>query len=136
MGATAEMLAKYQESIRELEPWAVDLVRAIGTPLAWTVHRDPVLHYRKIADTLMVVLSARREADGRRWLHVSFSRPSKLPSWDDLREVKNTFVGKDRRAIQVLPPESEYVNIHDYCLHLWCCLDGDPLPDFRYEGQL
>lgn len=68
---------------------------------------------------------------GARWLHVSCSRRSRLPTWDDLRMVKNLFVGRHRKAIQVFPAETEHVNIHPYCLHLWCCLDVDPLPDFR-----
>ena len=52
-------------------------------------------------------------------LHVSVSLPGKLPSWEDLKLVKNTFIGPDKMAFQVLPPRSEYVNLHPYCLHLW-----------------
>lgn len=33
-------------------------------------------------------------------------------------------------ALQVLPPRAKHVNIHPFCLHLWCCLDGDVTPDF------
>lgn len=79
---------------------------------------------------LVVILSANREGDGRRWLHLSVSRRNRLPSWEDLREVKAIFLGPTRKAIQILPPEAEYVNLHPYVLHLWACLDGDPLPDF------
>jgi hypothetical protein len=59
-----------------------------------------------------------------------------MPSWEDCRLVKDTFIGRDRRALQILPPASEYVNIHPYCLHLWSCLDGAGLPDFRHGGQI
>lgn len=85
---------------------------------------------------LMVIVSGHLEADGKRWVHVSFSRPHKLPSWEDIRRVKDTFIGPERLAIQVFPPEAQYVNIHQTCLHLWHCVDGDPCPDFRHGGQI
>lgn len=80
---------------------------------------------------LRVIASIQTESDGNDWLHVSLSRRKRLPDWDDVKQVKDLFVGKERKAIQILPPESEYVNIHPNCLHLWCCLDKDVLPDFR-----
>lgn len=73
------------------------------------------------------------EQDGDRWLHVSCSHHNKLPKWKELREVKNIFVGREKTAIQIFPHESQYVNIHPYCLHLWCCLDRDILPDFTID---
>lgn len=37
-------------------------------------------------------------------------------------------------AIQVFPRSSQYVNVHEFCLHLFTCLDGEilgsVLPDF------
>lgn len=82
---------------------------------------------------LRVVVSGAIERDGKRWLHVSCSRRDRVPSWDDLKLVKEVFLGNDRLAVQVLPRAEEYVNIHPYVLHLWCCVDGDPVPDFRYR---
>lgn len=78
-----------------------------------------------------VILSVSEEADGRVWAHLSTAFPSRLPTWGDLRKAKDLFLGEEARAIQVLPPKSEWVNIHPYCLHLFVCLDGDVLPDFR-----
>ena len=74
--------------------------------------------------------------DGIRWWHVSCARPSRLPSWQDLRNVKDVFVGRNRQAVQILPAENQYVNIHPYCLHLWSRLDVDIVPDLRRFGQL
>lgn len=82
------------------------------------------------ADGLAVIVSAATELDGRRWLHVSCSRATKLPTWNDLKRVKLAFVGRDRTALQILPPEAKYVNINPYVLHLWSCLDGNVTPDF------
>lgn len=77
-----------------------------------------------------VIVSAHTEADGKRWLHVSVGHPARLPRWEELREVKDNFIGKDRLAIQVLPAAKDYVNINPNVLHLWCCLDDFRLPDF------
>lgn len=80
---------------------------------------------------LRVIVTEGLERDGKRWRHVSVSKRDQLPSWDDLKAVKDLLIGSEALAIQVLPRASEYVNIHPHCLHLWHCLDGDPVPDFR-----
>lgn len=82
---------------------------------------------------LAVILTAMVEKDGKRWLHLSVSARERIPNWKELKEVKELFIGKEKLAIQVLPPDSEFVNIHPNVLHLWHCLDEDPVPDFRNE---
>lgn len=78
---------------------------------------------------LRVLISLETEENrDRRWLHVSCSRRGILPSWEDLRFVKNLFIGRDKEALQILPPEEEYVNLHQNTLHLWHCLDGRIIP--------
>jgi len=85
---------------------------------------------------LRVFLSVALERDGKRWVHVSFSRRDALPNWEDVRAVKDLFIGKDKEALQVFPPEDEYVNLHPRTLHLWHCLDGRVTPDFREDGLI
>lgn len=87
---------------------------------------------------LMVISSVVQDCaqDGRRWHHVSCSRVDRLPSYQDLQNVKRLFVGAERKAVQVFPRESEWCNDHPYCLHLWSCLDNDGIPDFRIEGRI
>lgn len=86
---------------------------------------------------LTVIFSVERERDGRRWVHVSVSRTDRfLPTWEDLKHVKAWTIGADKLAIQILPPDAEFVNIHPGVLHLWHCLDGSPVPDFRHGGQI
>jgi len=100
-------------------------------PKGWRMAKDGLdgAAYRHESG-LVVILSGAREADGNRWLHVSASRPSRLPSWEDLRLVKDAFIGPDRYACQVFPPQDKYVNIGPV-LHLWCPVDGGwPLPEF------
>jgi len=91
--------------------------------------------FKNIIKGLVVIVSLAEEQDGKRWLHVSCAKKNKLPSWDDLKEVKDIFIGPDKLAVQVLPPASRFININPYCLHLWMCLDGDPVPDFARGGR-
>ncbi len=81
---------------------------------------------------LRVIASACLEEDGKWWLHVSASRQARIPDWEDLRRVKDIFIGRNVAAIQVLPKQTSYVNINPFVLHLWHCLDEDPLPDFTH----
>lgn len=89
-------------------------------------------------DGLVVIETTARQDDGREWLHVSMSYPDRLPAYEDMATVKRLFVGPDRRAIQVFPAAVYHVNIHDFCLHLWCCLSprGDGLPEFGARGSI
>lgn len=54
------------------------------------------------------------------WEHVSVSPyRGKLPTWDDMCEIKDMFWNDDEVVIQIHPKKSEYVNLVDNCLHLW-----------------
>jgi len=68
--------------------------------------------------------------NGQDWLHVSVSRRSKMPSYDDLKRVKHDFIGDDHAAYQAFPKASEHVNLHEFCLHLWCLTEFDPFPEY------
>jgi hypothetical protein len=81
-------------------------------------------------ERLSVVCSAGPQRDGRRWLHFSCAGQSQVPTWEQFVRTKEAFLGPETKAIQVLAPRSQWVSIHPHCLHLWVCLDGDPLPDF------
>lgn len=79
---------------------------------------------------LVIIWSIDTELDGKNWLHVSFSRKSRIPDYLDITRTKRDFIGDDRKAIMIFSEKENHVNLHPYCLHLWCCLDGDGLPDF------
>jgi len=82
------------------------------------------------------VMAGLERHGGRRWMHLSVSRRNRLPSWEDLKLVKKVLAGPERQAIQVIPRDKEYVNIHPNCLHLFVCLDDDPVPSFMRDGAL
>ena len=85
---------------------------------------------------LTLIWSVAYERDGKPWRHVSVAHPDRLPRWSELRAVKEWVCGPAATVYQVLPPESEYVNDNEHCLHLWEPLGHRPLPDFRKLGTL
>ena len=102
-------------------------------PATWTpLDRMSFTERWRRRDGLMVVISAAVEQDDKRWIHVSCSRPSQLPSWAELREVKRLFIGPTRSAIQLLPAEANYVNLHPWVLHMFSCVESDGIPDFTH----
>ncbi len=56
---------------------------------------------------------------GGDWDHVSVSFPNRCPTWDEMCEVKKMFFYSEEIAWEYHPAESEYVNMHPYCLHIW-----------------
>jgi hypothetical protein len=116
-------------------------VPVIDAP-AWvpfgTMHDGPAsaLVFRS-AWGLQAIVSVAPEADGKIWEHVSVSHAERIPAWRELAEVRRVFVPADLVALQVLPPEAEWVNDHPYTLHLWACLNGRVTPDFRtHRGSI
>src|SRR5262245_53371563 len=64
--------------------------------------------------TLRVIAS-----DGMGWEHVSVSLPNRCPNWREMCFIKDLFWDVEDVVIQYHPAKSEYVNVHDNCLHLW-----------------
>ena len=56
---------------------------------------------------------------GGGWDHVSVSFRNRLPTWDEMCEVKSMFFKPEETAWEYHPMESEYVNNHPYALHIW-----------------
>lgn len=58
-------------------------------------------------------------SDGEGWEHVSVSLKDRTPSWKEMCFIKDLFWEEDECVLQFHPPKKEYINHHDYCLHLW-----------------
>lgn len=135
--------AEWQESVRRTNEWiaGLDLSGWLELPMSRAVLQQfPQLEGQRAfehRDGRRVVVTVGLH-DGGWWLHVSVSRAKYVPSYDDLADVKRTFVTDDVQAVQIFPRRARHVNIHAYCLHLWACLDpdGDGLPDFGSEGTI
>lgn len=94
-----------------------------GLPSAWRRAPGPPDQYRfeNRRSGLRVIISVDRIGEIPT-LHLSVSRRSRTPNWSDLRAVKNLFIGPEQEAHQIMPPESQYVNLHPYCMHLWAAM--------------
>jgi hypothetical protein len=92
---------------------------------------------RLTGEAIRVIESIAVREDGKRWLHVSVSKPNmrKVPTYDDLHTMRKAFIDEDKECYQVFPPEERYVDIGPV-LHLFCCLDQPKgvLPHF--EGEI
>lgn len=65
---------------------------------------------------------------GDGWEHVSVSTPHRCPNWIEMEWVKKRTMG-DVVAYQLHLPETDHINVHPYCLHIWRPLDAEvPLP--------
>ena len=64
---------------------------------------------------------------GGGWDHVSVRplRRNKVPTWEMMCKVKDIFFKPVEAAIQIHPPEDQYVNNMPNCLHLWRANDKE-----------
>lgn len=62
------------------------------------------------------------------WEHVSVSTPRRPPNWQEMCFVKSLCWEPEECVIEFHPPESDYINNHSHCLHLWKPPFDVPLP--------
>jgi hypothetical protein len=69
-------------------------------------------------------------SDSEGWQHVSVSIEfdTRTPSWKIMCAVKDLFWEPEQVVVQFHPKESQYINFHQGCLHLWRCTDGREFP--------
>ena len=84
-------------------------------------------------------------SDGQGWEHVSVSIWSKggkkqikrCPTWAEMCIVKSQFWSESDTVVQFHPPEKDYVNYHEYCLHLWRPINSEiKAPPSKLVGGL
>jgi hypothetical protein len=61
-------------------------------------------------------------------LHLSISRKDRLPSYDEVKSARYQFMSEAKYVVQIFPPEEDFVNVHEFCLHLW-----EPKEPFVYS---
>jgi hypothetical protein len=66
-------------------------------------------------DTGLLVLCG---IENGRW-HLSVSHPTRLPTWEEVKQLRYELMPKDKNMAMILPPEKDYVNIHEFCFHLF-----------------
>ena len=62
-------------------------------------------------------------SDARGW-HLSISCANRYPTWDEVAEARYRLTPDGVTMAMLLPSRSEYVNVHNYCLHLWEVFGG------------
>lgn len=76
-------------------------------------------------------------SDGMGWEHVSVSVLGRCPTWAEMCHIKSIFWDAEDCVLQYHPPQSEYVNNHPSCLHLWRPIDSEVLrPHSMLVGHL
>jgi len=60
------------------------------------------------------------------WEHISVSpkNQKRCPTWDEMAAIKDMFFLPEEECVQFHPKHSEYVNLHEFCLHIWRPVDG------------
>lgn len=75
------------------------------------------------------------QSAGEGWEHVSVSVKNRCPNWKEMSFIKRTFWNPEDAVMQLHPPESDYVNCAEHCLHLWRPTDKEiPLPPSMMVG--
>lgn len=71
------------------------------------------------------------------WEHVSVSRRNRCPNWTEMSHVKGLFFRDDETVMQLHVPQSDHVNVHPFCLHLWRPTDQEiPRPPSGMVGGM
>lgn len=108
------------QDIEESRPFTLTNI-----PAGWNhngIFGRSAVYINKINSMTVLISLDRINPDEFNTLHVSVSRKNKLPTWDDLKKVKHDFIGAEGEAFQCFPKNSEFVNMHSYCMHLWSTL--------------
>lgn len=97
----------------DVEPFRLKdaLANSLCPPELGGAYRIP---YRNESGHLGVIMSTHAD-----WDHVSVSLPHRCPTWQEMNYVKSLFFRPEETVVQYHPAESNYVNVHPYCLHLW-----------------
>ena len=51
--------------------------------------------------------------------HLSISRKDRLPTWEEMRDARYALVPDEATMALLLPPQSEYVNVHEFCMQMY-----------------
>ena len=87
--------------------------------MSWLCVKSPIPHLqcfcRDTADGRLIVLFG-NEPPG---FHMSISHPKRYPTWDEIKGARYKFCPDEYNMALLLPPRSEYVNVHKNCFHLY-----------------
>jgi hypothetical protein len=80
-------------------------------------------------ERLMIIASPGDANENIPWEHVSVSTRHRCPYWKEMCFVKELFWEDEESVMQLHPPKSDWINNHNFCLHLWKpTVEKIPLP--------
>lgn len=50
--------------------------------------------------------------------HMSISHPYRYPTWEEIKAARYDLIPDDVTMAMLLPPERQFVNLHQNCFHL------------------
>jgi hypothetical protein len=50
--------------------------------------------------------------------HMSISHPERYPTWDEIAKARYELIPNEVTMAMILPPQEEFVNIHNFCFQL------------------
>lgn len=98
-----------------------------------TIDGVTLMHWDHRDQQRRVFISLEDRGSAGKWKHVSVSHRDRYPTWDEIIEVKELFLGKECSAMQLIPPRSKWLNLMENCFHLWHRLDGDTYPPILHD---
>jgi len=91
--------------------------RKLEKPLPSFLQLTPTFAYTK--GPMQLLYSPQEPQSDGLWQHASVSCSDRYPTWEEIKDVRDTFFDPEADVFQVLPPKREYVNLHPNCFHLW-----------------
>lgn len=70
-------------------------------------------------ENLVLRVLAAEEPEGWEHVSVSIGDEGPCPTWEAMCLIKDMFFMPEDLCIQYHPRKSQYVNIHNSCLHIW-----------------
>jgi hypothetical protein len=107
-----------------------------------------ILHWREVSTSVLgarsfqgkspktnglVVIIDTLTIDGKKWRHLSASRQARTPSHEDMMLAADAFLDRDITSMAIYPPKAQWVNLMEFCLHIWQPIGFDPVPDPKLE---
>ena len=91
------------------------------------VNNDKAIQLKLMLNTQYDKQSCVKFTKALGWEHLSVSFDDMLPDWNYMQEMKEMFWKDDEECFQLHPKKENYINNHNYCLHIWRPLE-QPIP--------
>lgn len=93
------------------------------------VNNDKAIQLKLMLNTQYDKQSCVKFTKAMGWEHLSVSFDDMLPDWNYMQEMKEMFWKDDEECFQLHPKKDNYINNHNYCLHIWKPLEQQiPIP--------